>query len=125
MKSKIISLSFFTSIAFLTKESPIHSISSSMIKDKSSLSFMVKQGSEIVVLGKFTPLLDFNSPPKTTFNFTLFFSFVSSTDKESVSTSSKSTLCPVFYIFREVSITNVNVFCVFFVGVKINERTFN
>ena len=69
----IIFFRVFTSFADLTNESPIHSIFSSNINSKSFLSFLVKQGKEIRVLGKFTPLLDFKSPPKTTLSLTLFF----------------------------------------------------
>ena len=74
--------SFFTSSADLTKESPIHSIFCSKRKLRSSLSFFVKQGNEISVFGRFTPLFDCNRPPKTTFSFTLFFPLLFSTNKD-------------------------------------------
>ncbi len=97
----IIVFSFFTSSADLTKESPIHSIFCSKRKLRSILSFFVKQGNEISVFGRFTPLFDFNRPPKTTFSFTLFFPLLFSTNKDNFP-SSKRTLSPFFTSFAKL-----------------------
>ena len=56
-----------------TNDRPIHSIFSPKINAKSFLSFCVKQGKDIWVSGRFTPLLEYSFPPKITFAFIVFF----------------------------------------------------
>ena len=50
------------SSTFRTNESPIHSTPILSEKSKSARSFGVRQGSEILVFGRFTPFLDLRSP---------------------------------------------------------------
>ena len=59
-----------TSSASLTKDNATQDMLWLKTKSKSSRSFFVKQGSDILVFGKLTPLLELSAPPKTTFVFT-------------------------------------------------------
>ena len=60
------SLRSFKSWLWRTKDKAIQSTSKEMAKMASSLSFSVMAGSEMAVLGKFTPFLERNGPPWTT-----------------------------------------------------------
>ena len=55
-----------------TKDKPIHSIGCVKTNSKSTRSFFVKQGCEIFVFGKLTPLLEESGPPCRTLAFTTY-----------------------------------------------------
>ena len=83
------------SLAWRTKERAIQSTSCSMAKMASLISFSVRAGREMLVLGRFTPFLDLSTPPCSTLATTVSFSLVDTTSKISLP-SSKSTLSPAF-----------------------------
>ena len=63
----------FKSFAFLTNDKAIQSTCCEIAKIASSLSLLVRAGSEIYVFGKFTPLFDLITPSIKALACTIFF----------------------------------------------------
>ena len=59
----IISLKFCISLAFLTNDNATQSTSFEIAKNKSFLSFSVREGVDIFVFGRLIPFLDEMMPP--------------------------------------------------------------
>ena len=95
---EINSLSSNTSFFERTNESAIQSKELFTAKTASLISFLVRAGCEILVLGRLTPFLDFNSPSCTTLSSTRSFLFVRITF-EIIFPSSIKTFSPCFTSF--------------------------
>ena len=82
------------SVTERTKDKPIHSTLFFSAKSKSNKSFLVRQGNDIFVLGRFTPFLEESVPPFTTVAFTVSLRLVAVTFNNNFP-SSISTLSPI------------------------------